>query len=935
WEQRDRHFRQLTRGVYRSLGGVAGAFARHAEQTLAAMTADERRLTREAFRHLVTTENTRAVLERNELRQLLGDDARADSVVEKLVGARLLVASDDETGDTIEIVHEALLGAWPRLAQWRREDDDGARLRELLRAAARQWDERGRPSGMLWRGDALLDFTRWRARHPGPLTDLDAAFGRASVEASARGRRIRRSLIATAFAVLAIGIVVLLKVNSIKEGALRDAEESDRQSRAQVIALDQEHGRQYLLAGDPIRAALYLDAAAREGGHSEALRYLLGRAIALLDKKRLTLAGHTRAVIDGRYSSDGELIVTAAEDQTARVWSAATGRLLATLRGHQGFRVFSVDIDSTGTRVVTAGEDKTARIWDARTGRSIAVLAGHADWVWLARFSPDGTRVVTTSADATARLWDAATGSLVAILRDPGAHIRDAIFVGPTLYARSDAQSVTRWDAASGQARGRVGAHAAPVTAIAADRQNRLATASGDGAVQIHDASGALVAAVDTQQSIRRMTFSGDGRRLAVAGGSDAQVWDIEHRQRLAALRGHASSVTSVAFSPDGLRLASSSKDGTCRLWDASTGQPLALIPSIEAIEWVAFSRDGGRIAVGGAAGASVWDSRNDARRVVLDVGESVTSVALRRDGAEVVACGDHGAVRAWSTRDGTPLAVIASSAACIAAVTPDGTTVITGGADGRAQVWDAASARPLRELAPAGAPQILTVAMGPEGRRVVTGHEDNDARIWDIASGQLLATLTGHRQAIFATAWSPDGTRVATCSTDGTAMIWVSASGERIRTLQLGSNCPGVAFDRTGERIATASRQLANVWTSDGTAAGHFEGHQGLLTSVMFGPPGLLVTTSLDATIRIWDLATQSPIDSFVHPEPVEEADISLDRSVLAGRSGSRVYIWNVDSGVSLPRASEIVRALPLVLRDGVLARAPWSLHGDLGRAP
>ncbi|MGH2898115.1 MAG: ATP-binding protein, partial [Solirubrobacteraceae bacterium] len=110
WDQRDRHFRQLTRGVYRSLGGVAGAFARHAEQTLAAMTADERRLTREAFRHLVTTENTRAVLERGELRQLLGDDARADSVVEKLIGARLLVASDDDTGDTIEIVHEALLG---------------------------------------------------------------------------------------------------------------------------------------------------------------------------------------------------------------------------------------------------------------------------------------------------------------------------------------------------------------------------------------------------------------------------------------------------------------------------------------------------------------------------------------------------------------------------------------------------------------------------------------------------------------------------------------------------------------------------------------------------------------------------------------------------------------------------------------------------------
>jgi WD40 repeat protein len=777
---------------------------------------------------------------------------------------------------------------------------------------------------MLWRGDALLDYTRWRARHSGPLTDLEAAFGHASVEASARGRRVRRGIVAAAFAVLAIGILVLLKVNASKEAARGDLEESDRLLRAQVIALDQEHGRQHLLAGDPIRAAIYLDAGVRAGGKGEALRYMLGRAIAILDKRRLTLVGHAGGVRAGRYSPDGEILVTAGEDKTARVWNAATGRLLTTLSGHEGSRIFSVDIDPTGEHVVTASEDKTARIWDARTGRSLAVLGGHDRWIWVARFSPDGARVVTASIDGTARLWNAATGALVAILRDTGGQLLDVVFAGPDLYLSGEAPAVTRWNATTGEARGRVAAHAGRVTAIAADRSARIATASLDGSVQIHDASGELVTALGTQQPIWHMVFSADGTRLAIAGGPEVQVWDVVRAQRIAAMRGHAGRVTAIAFSPDGLRLASSSDDGTCRLWDAATGQALALIPSLEAIDWLAFSRDGSRIAVGGAGGASVWDSRNDVRRAMLELDQPVSSVALRSDGGEVVACGDKGAVRAWSTRDGSLLSAIAASVKCVAAVTPDGAIVITGDDNGRAQSWDAASGRPLREIAPAAAPKISAIAVSPEGGRVVTGHDDNDARIWEIASGRLLATLTGHTQPIRATAWSPDGARVATCSSDRTAIVWDAASGDRVRTLHLAGNCPAVAFDRAGDQVATANRQVANAWARDGAPAGLYEGHQGAVTSVMFGPPGLLVTTSQDSTIRLWDLATQLPAESLVHPEPVGEADVSLDRSVLASRSGSRVYVWGIDPRASLARVREIVDALPLALRGGVLVRVP-----------
>ena len=116
------------------------------------------------------------------------------------------------------------------------------------------------------------------------------------------------------------------------------------------------------------------------------------------------------------FSPDGSRIVTASEDNTARIWDAATGKEITVLRGHED-AVSSAAFSPDGSRIVTASWDKTARIWDAATGKEITVLRGHANFVYSAAFSPDGTRIVTASADKTARIWDAATGKEIAVLR--------------------------------------------------------------------------------------------------------------------------------------------------------------------------------------------------------------------------------------------------------------------------------------------------------------------------------------------------------------------------------------------------------------------------------------------------------------------------------------------------------------------------------------
>ncbi len=140
--------------------------------------------------------------------------------------------------------------------------------------------------------------------------------------------------------------------------------------------------------------------------------YELDRAVPYF---KAIMRGHTKAVNGAAYSPDGDLVVTASDDQTARLWKAETGESIRELVGHTGpvnSAVFSPD----GDLVVTASDDQTARLWKAETGESIRELVGHNKAVKNALFSKDGNLVVTVSDDNTARVWDVEEGKCIAIL---------------------------------------------------------------------------------------------------------------------------------------------------------------------------------------------------------------------------------------------------------------------------------------------------------------------------------------------------------------------------------------------------------------------------------------------------------------------------------------------------------------------------------------
>jgi serine/threonine protein kinase len=214
WEMRDRERRLLTSASYDRIGGIAGALASHADAVLAECTAREQTLTRALFLRLITPERTRAIVPVSELYELSPDHAELHRVIDRLVRSRLLVGQTTASegggtiaGGSVEIVHESLIQSWPLLRRWLDETQEDAAFLEQLRNAAKQWQVRGRPQDLLWRGEAMAEAKHWHSRYRGELPELQRAYLAAVFSFSARAARRKRLAVVAAIGFLSTLVV--------------------------------------------------------------------------------------------------------------------------------------------------------------------------------------------------------------------------------------------------------------------------------------------------------------------------------------------------------------------------------------------------------------------------------------------------------------------------------------------------------------------------------------------------------------------------------------------------------------------------------------------------------------------------------------------------------------------------------------------------------
>ncbi|HUS66457.1 MAG TPA: hypothetical protein VMZ28_18095, partial [Kofleriaceae bacterium] len=769
------------------------------------------------------------------------------------------------------------------------DDAEGSRMRDQLRAAARQWDERGRPRGLLWRDDALLDYRRWRALNPGHLTDVEEAFTSASERLDARGRRRKRSAAAAGVAVLLATIALLVWMNG-RTGRQR-ASALENLARLQV-----ENGRQALLARDNARAAAYLVDAYQHGVDTPALRFMLAQALRPLrlrptvlhhgerleavafspDGKRLITSGASaRAIVwtvegqkintldlDGEvvtaavFSPDGRFIVGTGQKGAVAVWSAADGRRRSHRIEHET-TIWRLRFSPDGRSFATSSSDKRAIVWATETGQPLATLRHDTD-VLDAAWSPDGTRLATAGGDGAARVWDPVSGALLQTMPgDPGSIARAiAIDPGGHNVALGAERAIHVWRLADGAPVAILSGHGGPISTLEFSRDGRLLSASWDGTAKVWDAAGGrLLASLEGHRArVWAATWSPDGERaLTSSEDGTGRLWDARG-VLLAILTGHTAEVTFGAFDPRGQRAVTVSSDGTARVWPVQVETTVGVASGHRAIiRSVSFSDDGARFSTWSRDGtARVWDSRTAAELASIPT-QGIAVAAMGGPGASMAVV-DGPRVRLYGADGAEGGTVDLPFRPFDFEIARGGARALARSLAGDLAVLDIASRR-VRALEPGGA--VSSAAFSARGQRIAVAFEDGKVAILDADTGAQVVATAGHTSGARQVHFCAEDARVMSAGNDGTVKLWDARSGAQIRSLVLK---PGITAQLVTPDCAFLiafgeGRPIVVLDAESGQVLDHIDVRSGEALSVSMSPDGRRLAAPTGESVWTWEI--------------------------------------------------------------------------------
>ncbi|MEV8019962.1 WD40 repeat domain-containing protein [Streptomyces sp. NPDC086554] len=851
---RRRNGKTLTEAAYEAIGGVRGAIAHTAEEVFGRLTDAEAATARRLLLRMVApgdgTQDTRRPVDRAEL------PPGCDDVLERLVAARLLTVD----GTTVDLAHEALIGAWPRLRGWVDADRDRLRLHRALTEAAVTWQELGRDAGAVYRGTRLTaareafgsgasDSSDSPELAALELTDLERDFLRAGVDAhdhdlraKARAARRTRALVS--------GLAVLLCLAVVAGVAAWQQNRNGERQRAEAQARRIVGVAQTLRRSDPV-TAMRLSVAAWRVADLPETREAVRAAGAWREQDSFAALDDSTAPNAPRWlSADGRTLTAIDRDRVMR-WDVRGHRRISTT-SRPGIHENIMAVSADGRMVAQQGRSGVL-VWDLVRNRAAGPRLGTGDrWDMDGWFGPSGrTFVIRTRVGdrATVQVWDIRRHKLLDEIRG------------------RDTES--------------------PAPALSPD-DRLLATCSVGGRLSVRDvAKGRYVPRTwprDVDEQVcgaPELTFTPDSRALSFSMGSGIRTWEPTTGRERPKIKLPAGSEGSVAFDDDGT-VAAVQADGdiTLRKTD-SPGTPL--------LRYSVRDRGATELRVDTAAGVIRYRASSEVVRT-LDIraaltvhrrGRPLTAARFSPDGRTLATVEGRGAEGKFRVRDARSGAVSESlpGPACADcgtdqpwAFSPDSRALAYGSVGESGTTVRRWNIRGAEESSRTRVPSLVeSLAVPSRGTRVVAagrppGERDNDEwhfEVWNMTGDTLTKALRQRTGGLLGTL-APDGRSLLT--SDG--VLTDLETGRSSRALRGEDMLSTMVHSPDGRLLAVADDiGRITLWDARGRrvlgvlSPGSYEwgtGEDPFGSVLSFSEDGrYLAAGGPDGTVRVWETDT------------------------------------------------------------------------------